>query len=60
MSEKKPKYRKVHLLLEEEVFKGIWDIVKERYVSPIRKFHLVVNEALKEYIERHREARESA
>jgi len=53
MEEKKPSYRKVHLLMEDEVFKKIWDIVKRRYVSPIRKFHLVVNEALKEYIERH-------
>jgi len=55
MSKEKSKYRKVHVLLEEEVFKGIWDIVKKRYVSPVRKFHIVVNEALKEYIEKHKE-----
>lgn len=47
--------KKVHLILEEEVYEGIWAIVKKRYVSPIRKFHLVINEALKEYIERHKD-----
>jgi len=55
MEEEKPSYRKVHLLMEDEVFKSIWEIVKRRYVSPIRKFHIVVNEALREYIERHKE-----
>jgi hypothetical protein len=47
--------KKVHLILEDEVYEGIWAIVKTRYVSPIKKFHLVVNEALKEYIRKHKD-----
>jgi len=47
--------RKVHVLLEDDVYKEIWEIVKRRFVSPIRKFHIVVNEALREYIEKQRE-----
>ena len=46
--------KRVHLKLEDDVYEGIWEIVKKRYVSPIRKFHIVVNEALKEYIEKHK------
>jgi metal-responsive CopG/Arc/MetJ family transcriptional regulator len=48
---------KIHLILEEDVYKHIWEIVKKRYVNPSRKFHVVVNEALKEYIERHKDER---
>lgn len=47
--------KKVHLMLEEDVYEGIWDIVKKRYVSPVKKFHVVVNEALREYIEKNKE-----
>jgi hypothetical protein len=48
-------YKKIHLYLEEEIYEKIWEIVKKRYVSPTRKFYLVVNEALREYIEKHRQ-----
>ena len=43
--------KKVHIKLEDDVYEGIWEIVKKRYVSPIRKFHVVVNESLHRYIE---------
>jgi len=47
--------KQVHLLLDEDVYRGIWEIVKRRYVNPVRKLHIVVNEALREYIEKHKE-----
>jgi len=47
--------RKVHIILEDDVYEGIWEIVKKRYISPIRKFHIVINEALREYIEKCKE-----
>jgi hypothetical protein len=47
--------KRVHIILSDEVYEGIWNIVKKRYVSPIRKFQLVVNEALMEFIEKHKD-----
>jgi hypothetical protein len=50
-----PTYKKIHLYLEEELYNKVWEIVKKRYVSPTRKFYLVVNEALREYITNHKQ-----
>jgi len=46
--------KQVHLLLDEDVYTGIWEVVKSRYVNPVKKLHIVVNEALREYIEKHK------
>jgi len=45
----------VHLLIEKELYEALWEIVKKRFVVPARKLHIVVNEALREYIEKHKE-----
>jgi len=47
--------RDIHLALTEDTYEKIWTIIKRRYINPTRKFHIVLNEALKEYIERHKE-----
>jgi hypothetical protein len=47
-------YVKVHVIVERELYRGIWEIVKKRYESPTRKFHIIINEALREYLENHR------
>ena len=47
--------KKVHVLIEDDNWKNLWAIVKKRYVSPVRKFHVVLNEAIREYIERHKD-----
>jgi len=47
--------KKIHILLEDDVYEGIWEIVKRRFTSPTRKFHIIVNEALREYLQKHRE-----
>jgi len=52
-SEKKEKV-KVNLLIDRDVYEALWKIVKARYVSPSRKLTVIVNEALREYIERHK------
>jgi len=44
----------IHLYLDEDVYRIMWEIVKRRYVNPVKKFHVVVNEALREYIEKHK------
>jgi len=44
---------KVHLLLDRHVYERLWEIVKKRIVIPTKKLHVVVNEALKEYIDKH-------
>lgn len=42
--------KKVHVLLEDDVYKGLWQIVKAKYTSPVRKFHIVLNEILRKGI----------
>jgi len=54
------KYRKTHLYIEEELYYKLWDIVKRRFRVPHKKLYIIVNEALREYIEKHgEEAREN-
>jgi len=49
------KYRKVHLYVEEDLYYKLWEIIKQRFRVPHRKLYIVINEALREYIERHSE-----
>lgn len=46
---------KVHLLVDREVYESLWEIVKKRFTIPTKKLHIVVDEALREYIDKHRE-----
>jgi len=46
--------KQVHLLLDEDVYIDIWKIVKSRYINPVKKLHVVINQALREYIEKHK------
>jgi hypothetical protein len=60
MSEAKPeaqkvKVRLVHLPVREDIYLELWNIVKERFPIPSKKFSIVVNEALEEYVRKHRE-----
>jgi len=49
------KLKRVHLMIDEELYHKVWEIVKRRFPVPTKKLHIVVNEALREYIERHGE-----
>jgi len=51
------KYRSVHVLIEEGVYRKVWRIVASRFVNPSRSLSIVVNEALKEYVKRHERRR---
>jgi len=43
---------KVHVLIERELYEALWEITKRRFVVPLKKFHIVLNEAIREYVER--------
>jgi hypothetical protein len=45
--------KKIHIVIDDDIYVKLWEITKRRYISPVRKFHIVVNEALREYIQRH-------
>jgi len=43
-------YKRVHIIVREDLYKALWDYIKKKYDVPIKKFSLVVNEALEEYL----------
>jgi len=47
------KMKLVHVLLERDLYYKLWDIVKARYKVPHKKFHIVLNEAIREYVKNH-------
>jgi hypothetical protein len=51
----KPAYKRITFTIEEELYKKLWQIVSKRYLSPTRKFYLIANEALREYVEKHKQ-----
>ena len=52
MSEKRKKL--VHISIREDLYLKLWQIVKKRYPIPLKKLNEVINEALNEYIEKHK------
>lgn len=52
-SVQKPKYRSVHVMIREDLYLKLWEIVKRRFAIPHKKFHIVLNEAIEEYVNRH-------
>ena len=57
---KKSNFRPVHLFIREDIYTRLWQIVKERYVVPTKKFGIVVNEALEEYVNKYFEGKEKS
>jgi len=45
-------FKMVHLKMRRDLWEALWRITKERFVCPHKKFHVVVNEALEEYVRR--------
>jgi len=43
---------KIHVLIDRDVYHKLWELILARYLKPARKLSEVVNEALKEYIEK--------
>jgi hypothetical protein len=45
--------KKIHILIDEEIYAQLWEIVKGRYINPTKKLHIVIDEAFREYIKNH-------
>jgi len=48
--EKQPNYRRVHFLIREDLYEALWKITVEKYPFPAKKLHVVINEALQQYV----------
>jgi len=44
---------KIHINVEKDVYYRLWNYIKRRYIVPYKKLHIVINEALREYLDRH-------
>jgi hypothetical protein len=57
MNEKKEKKEVVitNITIEKDLYEKLWKITAKRFVPPTRKFHIIVNEALREYVEKHKD-----
>lgn len=52
MSEKTEKI-KVHIKIDRDVYIKLWELIKAKYPIPYKKLHIEVNNALREYVEKH-------
>jgi hypothetical protein len=50
----KAKYVRKHIMIDSDVYRELALIAAFKYGTPVRTIWLVINEALKEYVERHR------
>lgn len=39
--------------IDAEIYKKLWEIASHRFSKPGRKVHIIIEEALKEYIQKH-------
>ncbi|MEM2259988.1 MAG: hypothetical protein QXP52_00165 [Candidatus Aenigmatarchaeota archaeon] len=54
MSEKEDKnICRINATVERETYERLWNYVKKKYISPWRKLSVTINEAIKEYLDRH-------
>jgi len=44
---------KVHVMIEEELYKKLWELAVRRFTAPSKKLHIILNEAIREYVEKH-------
>jgi len=49
-TEKESIYRRVHFLIRNDLYEALWKITVEKFAFPAKKFHVVINEALEQYI----------
>lgn len=45
--------QKVHMLIDKNIYQKLWEISARRFEKPGRKLYIIINEALKEYVEKH-------
>lgn len=46
-------YKKVHAIIETELYKKLWELASRRFDRPGRKLYLILNEAIQEYVEKY-------
>jgi len=46
---------RTHVLIEEDLYAAIWEYIKKKYEIPTRKFTMVLNQALREFLENHKD-----
>jgi hypothetical protein len=51
MSEQK-EYGKIQVKIDKNLYLKLWEYIKQQYPVPYKKLHVVVNEAIKEYLEK--------
>ena len=51
MSEQK-EYGKIQVKIDKNLYLKLWEYIKKQYPVPYKKLHVVVNEAIKEYLEK--------
>jgi ABC-type branched-subunit amino acid transport system substrate-binding protein len=45
--------KKMHIVVDEDIYAQLWEIAKRRYINPTGKLHIVIDEAFREYIKNH-------
>jgi hypothetical protein len=45
-------FAKIQVKVDRLLYLKLWEYIKRRYPVPYKKLHIVVNEALREYLER--------
>lgn len=43
---------KLHVVISDETYGKLWQLIKKRYPIPHKKLHVEVNKALEEYLSR--------
>jgi hypothetical protein len=55
LEEGKEEYTKIYILIKKDLLKRAYTLLINRYKSPARKLHVIMNEALEEYLEKHKD-----
>lgn len=50
----KSRFVKKHILIDKDIYKELALIAAFRYGTPVRTIWLVINDALKEYVQKHK------
>lgn len=51
----KENLEKKHILIDKNLYHELWKIAVKRFDKPSRKIWILINEALREYVEKHKE-----
>jgi len=49
--DKTNQYHKVHIRVDKKIWEALWIIAMKRFGNPGKKLYIIVNEALRKYVE---------